>query len=259
MLCVWLARSSPLGCAPWRTIRIVWIKNNSGVQVGNRELQRCDAALFPLPDESLFGAESPWQGCWHAWVRLCYTCRLGGGDAAGTPRVGQPAWGADGDGGWEPCRSQGARSHSCSRRSALPGVLWLLVAAMVLEAAGDFSVFWRCQFGRQPENHAARARGFLKIPVPDPKCGPGPTSVLHHLPWPHTFTTSWVAAAPLCPACRQCWPKPPSSTGTSSSAEAGGWLGGGRGSGMWGFSRCPNTCSHSITCCACHRGRFGCF
>ena len=88
MLRVWLAWSSLLGCAPGRTVRIAWIKNNSSIQVGNRESQRGDAALFPLPVESLFGAESPWQGCWRAWVRLCDACRLAGGCGGYPPGSG---------------------------------------------------------------------------------------------------------------------------------------------------------------------------
>lgn len=75
-----------------------------------------------------------------------------------------------------------------------------------------------------------RARGFLKIPIPDPKRGSGPGSVLHHLHWPHTFPVSQVVASPPCPTCGQCWPKPPYSTGTWSSVEAG--AGQGWGSGM---------------------------
>lgn len=44
-----LARSSLLGCAPGRAIRVAWVKNSSSFQGGNRESQRCDAAWFLPP------------------------------------------------------------------------------------------------------------------------------------------------------------------------------------------------------------------
>lgn len=189
----------------------------------------------------------------------CVTRAALRGDAAGTPGVGQPARGEDSGGGWEPRRSWGAGSCSYSRRSALPGVLWLLVAVIVLEAAGDFSVFWRCQSGTNLSD-SRRARGFLKIPLPDPKCGSGPGSVL-----PSPALATHLSCEPgggisSVSCLRAMLAK--ATLFHQHIALGRGWRLGGEEAGAVGcriLARCPNTCSRSIACCVCHRERFGRF